>query len=589
MKDQGRNKAPGPSLEVGDRLPFGELALLLGYISREELRTALRDQVLKNQKIGTILIQSGVLNKEQARDIIRMQKRSGPIEGYHLKQRIGSGGMGTVYRATQESLNRQVAVKILNLDAASNKIQRRRFIQEAHLLAQLQHPNLVQCYDIGQTEDLIYLVMEFVQGRNAREVLMHEGVFEEERAIATLEQGFEAMIHYHEKAIIHRDLKPENVLITEKGEVKITDLGLSKQLDNDLYLTRVGKTVGTPYYISPELARGQSEIDIRSDIYSLGASVYHLACGVPPFDGPSSAEILSKHVREAAPPPRKHNPKLSRAFEQFLMQLLEKEPEHRFEDPRAALEALKKVKEPPSSGRSSGKVSDNSTSGIRRRRSSASHSSHRSGRSSAQGRSTSLGRSTASVRAAKNKSNSKAGMKRASARLTTVSRRRKSSRRPLIFALLGGVAVAIGALVYVLPGGSGPRGAPGEDPALVAERAKVLALISTPEEALREAREWCQRSRRPELNVALWTAVVERADELGEARASEARLQLDQAKRALEAEAAARFDELQSRVYELSDEGRDSEALTLARGFPEKYRGTLAWTSWKNLIDELEP
>ncbi|MDF1660947.1 MAG: serine/threonine-protein kinase, partial [Planctomycetota bacterium] len=345
MAKRDNRKKTEASLEVGDRLPFGELAMLFGFISREDLSLALRDQVLKDQKIGKLLINQGSITKDQARKILKCQKRDGPIEGYVLIQRIGSGGMGTVYKSLQKSLNRTVAIKILNREAAGNDIQRRRFIQEAHLLAQLQHPNLIQCFDIGESNELVYLVMEFVEGRNAREVLNHEGSYEEENALTLLSQCLEGMIHYHEKSIIHRDIKPENLLLSEEGVMKITDLGLSKQLTNDLFLTRVGKTVGTPYYISPELAKGQASIDIRSDLYSLGATFYHLMCGVPPFDGDSSAEILTKHVRETAKKPSSWNESLSKSVDHILLRMLEKAPKKRYQDPEEALADVQSVLE----------------------------------------------------------------------------------------------------------------------------------------------------------------------------------------------------------------------------------------------------
>ena len=569
MNQRTARKKTEPELaSAEEQLPFGELAMLLGYITREDLRLALREQVLKNQKIGTILIQKGLLGKKEAKEVLRLQRRKGPIEGYVLKQRLGSGGMGTVYRATQTSLNREVAIKILSIDVAENPTQRKRFIQEAHLLGQLLHPNLVQCYDIGEAYGLVYIVMEFVDGRNAREVLMHEGRFDEPTALNVLEQVLEAMSHYHSRNIIHRDIKPENILITPQDTVKLADLGLSKQLDSDMNLTRPGKTVGTPYYISPELARGETDADIRCDLYSLGASFFHLVTGEPLFDGQSSPEILTKHVREPARRPSKINDKLSRSFDTIMLKLLEKQRDKRYESPDEALDAVRKLKggkkiEAPAPLRR--RTPTGSASGVR---ASGVYRKLRSSNSGAYKRMTQSGAARPSRPARRN----------------------------------SGMRVAMGALAMLVMLGLvlviAQRERMTRDPADVtsddsrrdkADREALVARLKVdPPRAVNDLEEWAARHSRPAEAIARWNILLEDTTLLGPELTERARDGLERARRALEEEASAAYSKLAARVFELADAGRRDEARELAETFPGKYKGTLAWKDWEGLLNEIK-
>jgi serine/threonine protein kinase len=331
-----------------DRLPFGELAVLEEMVTRPQLeallvRQADRRRIDRNVKIGTLLVREGYLSKRQGKRILKIQKDSGPIEGYQLLEHLGSGGMGSVFRALQESTDRELAVKILPPRATHDSRYRTRFLREAKLLKELDHPNLVKCFAQGESNDHLFYAMEFVPGKTGRALLKERGALPEETIRSYLRQTLLAMEHYWDSRIVHRDIKPENIMFTPEGQVKLTDLGLSRQLDDGVHITRVGKTLGTPLYISPELAQGSQDIDITSDLYSLGASYYHMACGVPPFLAQSQAELLKMHVEDRPVLPRIKNPMLSGGMELILLCLLEKRRENRFQSPREVLDALDRL------------------------------------------------------------------------------------------------------------------------------------------------------------------------------------------------------------------------------------------------------
>ncbi|MEZ6186862.1 MAG: serine/threonine-protein kinase [Planctomycetota bacterium] len=337
------------------RLPFGELALLKELVTRDELEQVLLmqaeslDRQGRAHKIATLLIRKGTLTKDQAKELLRLQKSHGPIDGYRLLQHLGSGGMGAVFRAVEEDTGREVAIKILRPSATTNERFRARFLREAAITRTFDHPNLVRSFALGESAEHLYFSMEFAPGKTTRQVLKERGAFSEAQVIRLLRELLSAMDHYWQERIVHRDIKPENVIVTPDGTAKLTDLGLCRQLDDDNHLTRAGKTLGTPLYISPELARGLKDIDIRSDLYSLGATVYHLATGVPPFQAASQAAVLRDHVETTPTAPRLKNPRISAHLDELLLRLLEKQPERRPADPQAVLAALERMQrgEPP--------------------------------------------------------------------------------------------------------------------------------------------------------------------------------------------------------------------------------------------------
>src|SRR5579864_4022948 len=223
---------------------------------------------------------------------------------YHILRRLGHGGMGEVYLAEQLSLKRRVALKILRADLAADPTYLQRFRAEAEAVAQATHANIVQVYAIGEADGLHFMALEYVEGRNLREYLEKKGPPQILLALSIMRQVASALQRASELGIIHRDIKPENILLTRKGEAKVADFGLSRVFSDDaqpLNLTQAGVSMGTPLYMSPEQVECKP-LDHRTDIYSFGATCYHMLAGQPPFRGQSPFEVAIQHVQKEPVP-----------------------------------------------------------------------------------------------------------------------------------------------------------------------------------------------------------------------------------------------------------------------------------------------
>lgn len=244
---------------------------------------------------------------------------------YTLKEKIARGGMGVIYSATHPDLEKDFAVKVLidGLDAPAEAIE--RFRREAKAAARLNHPGIVRVYDCGTEEGFPYLVMDFVKGRPLDEIIKNDGVAPRRAAQITFQMA-EGLDHAHKQKLVHRDIKPGNVLIDQEGQALITDFGIVKELTGDAKLTRTGFTLGSPCYMSPEQAVGDHDlIGPESDVYSMGATLYEMLVGVPPFQGDSIHVIMQKVVDEDPLPPRNLNPAIPLDLECIVLKAMEKE------------------------------------------------------------------------------------------------------------------------------------------------------------------------------------------------------------------------------------------------------------------------
>jgi eukaryotic-like serine/threonine-protein kinase len=287
-----------------------------------------------------IMVEAKVITKNQS---LRIIKEAGPegvkkleIPGYQILSKIGKGSMGVVYKAKQASVDRIVAVKILLDTLAKNKEFIKRFEREAKIAAKLAHNNVVNAIDAGQVDGHHYFVMEYVEGATIKDELDQGKVFDEKVAIRVMLAVAEALKHAHQRGLIHRDIKPENIILCRDGNVKLADLGLARlTADEKWAMAEAGMAIGTPYYISPEQVRGQVDVDIRADIYSLGATFYHMVTGKVPYGGETPSEVMRKHVDKnvALVPPDHINMRLSSGLGMVVETMLAKNRENRYPNP----------------------------------------------------------------------------------------------------------------------------------------------------------------------------------------------------------------------------------------------------------------
>jgi serine/threonine-protein kinase len=235
---------------------------------------------------------------------------------YRLEARIGAGGMSTVYRALDETLQRRVAIKLMNTEVVTDSDQLERFRREARAVAQLSHPNIVGVIDAGEDEGRPYIVFEYVEGETLKTRIRRQGRLPIPEAVAYAIEIARALGAAHSRHIVHRDVKPQNVLIDEEGSAKVTDFGIARTLEED-QLTADGRVLGTTDYVSPEQALGQP-VSGQSDLYSLGVVLYEMLTGEVPFRGESQVAVAMKHVRDAMPDVQAKRPEVSAALAKVI-------------------------------------------------------------------------------------------------------------------------------------------------------------------------------------------------------------------------------------------------------------------------------
>lgn len=260
---------------------------------------------------------------------------------YEIEEKLGGGGMAVVYKAKDTLLGRPVAVKVLRDQFAQDETFVEKFRYEAQAGARLSHPNVVSIYDVGRHEDDHYLVMEYVEGTNLKQIIKEKGPLEEPEVIRIGLQLCEALEHAHENGLIHRDIKPHNILITDKGKVKVTDFGIARACTADT-ITFAGPMVGSVHYFSPEQARGGTA-DVQSDIYSASVVLYEIATGQLPFTAESPVSVALKQISEEPVPPSEINPLISPALEEIILKGMSKSAGNRFTSAAEMKEALEEL------------------------------------------------------------------------------------------------------------------------------------------------------------------------------------------------------------------------------------------------------
>ena len=266
---------------------------------------------------------------------------------YEILEKIGSGGMATVYKAKCHVLNRFVAVKVLREEFTTDQEFVKRFNTEAQSAASLTHPNIVSVYDVGNEGDIHYIVMELVKGKTLKEIINEDGAISWKWSVNVAIQIASALETAHRNNIIHRDIKPHNIIITEDGIAKVTDFGIAKAVSNST-ITAFGTTIGSVHYFSPEHARG-GYTDAKSDLYSLGVVLYEMVTGEVPFNADTPVSIALKHMQETPKEPMEINPSVPKAVNDIIMKAMKKEQSLRYQTATEMLRDLSKAMKNPNS------------------------------------------------------------------------------------------------------------------------------------------------------------------------------------------------------------------------------------------------
>ncbi len=331
MAQEAKNQgAPAMDAEVARMVVEQKLA------TSDEVQTARehRQQVDPSDlSLAQVLVDKGFVTRTQ---IDRLKKaieetRNQQIPGYVLLGKLGAGAMATVFKARQVSLDRTVAIKVLPKRLSENAEYVERFYREGKAAAKLNHANIVQAIDVGEANGYHYFVMEFVEGTTVGEELDRGKVFAEAEALKIIIQIARALDHAHSQGLIHRDVKPRNIMLAKDGTAKLADMGLARAAaDQELAQAEAGRAFGTPYYISPEQIRGEVNIDFRADIYSLGATLYHMVTGRRPFEAPTPAAVMHKHLKEELTPPDHLNTSLSSGVGEVVEVMMAKNRDRRY-------------------------------------------------------------------------------------------------------------------------------------------------------------------------------------------------------------------------------------------------------------------
>jgi serine/threonine-protein kinase len=329
--------------------PVIKLAIDRKMLSVEQYEEC-KELLKKSKKIGLessleeILVKQNILTQQQfseLQEISTLGEGGDLFGGYQLGKLIGQGGMGKVYEAVHEFTGRKVALKILNTVPSRDETIVTRFFQEIRALAKLVHPGIVTLYDAGKAGRRYFFAMELVQGMSLAQYIEKHKPVTESKALTITKKIAMALSFSHASGIVHRDIKPENILIDEIGMPKITDFGVVMHTDADhMTLTKEGFMVGSVYFASPEQVKGERDIDGRSDLYSLGATLYYMLTGKMVFTGGNAQEVMTRHLVGSFISPKKYNPKVSGRTVRILRKMLAKNRDKRYQSMDELIKAL---------------------------------------------------------------------------------------------------------------------------------------------------------------------------------------------------------------------------------------------------------
>jgi len=339
-----------------------KIVLEKGWATKEQIRAAQKYQAQKKAAgedvtMSQALVALGILTEVQIRRALGGRKappppRTGPhplaaaIKGYLILKQLGSGGMGDVYLAKQTSLDRLVAIKILPAHLASDEDFIERFVVEARAAGKVFHENIVAAVDIGESNGRYFFTMELVEGPTLQQLILRRGAQTEKFSLDIVRQVARGLKHAYAHGLIHRDIKPANIMITTEKVAKICDFGLARDLESDVTATKPGVVHSSPAYASPEQCKGVLNLDHRTDMYSLGVTLFEMLTGERPFQAGTASALFIKHATETPPSPQEINPEVSDATTALVLRLLRKEPKQRFETYDLLIEAIDACEKP---------------------------------------------------------------------------------------------------------------------------------------------------------------------------------------------------------------------------------------------------
>ncbi len=349
--------------ELDEDFRYGQLAIEGRLISPDQFDAAM-DKVRESRKpLAEVLVSENTIDLTTAdrltkalRRIVRDERAKSEggmlvkkqIGGYKLIRRIGEGGMGEVYLAEQLTMHRTVALKILHNKWADDEEFRKRFLLEARAAGKLSHQNLIQVYDVGKYQGKYYFSMEFIDGVTVEDLIRHEGAMPVDKVIDICMQVCQSLKYLAVHNIVHRDIKPANIMVTKDGTVKLGDFGFIQSVW-DAELMQEGTTIGTPDYISPEQARGERNLDVRSDIYSLGASLFHMLTSKTLFSG-SCSKVMRDHIETEPPSLEDLRKDLPKDLMRIMRKMTAKQPIDRYQSPDEVIKDLELLRIDVASG-----------------------------------------------------------------------------------------------------------------------------------------------------------------------------------------------------------------------------------------------